>query len=96
MSDLEAVQCVRCGAEEAEPMGSPPFRDELGERIRRSICPACWEDWKERQMLLINHFGLNLRDREHRDFLIRNLEAFLFDEGEGADIDTSMEGDVGW
>lgn len=96
MDDLDAIQCVRCGDEEAEPLRSPPFRDELGRRIRSEICSSCWEDWKQRQMLLINHFGLNLQDRDDREFLRRNLGAFLFDEGEGADIDTSMEGDVGW
>ena len=96
MSELDSIQCERCGGEEAESLGAPPFRDELGRRIREEICADCWEDWKERQMLLINHFGLNLQDREDRDFLLRNLRAYLFDEGEGADIDTAMEGDVGW
>lgn len=96
MEDVDPIQCSRCGAPEGEPLPSPPFRDDLGRRIRSEVCAECWEAWKERQMLLINHFGLNLQDREDREFLRRNLKAFLFDEGEGAEIDTSMEGDVGW
>lgn len=47
-------------------------------------------------MLLINHYGLNLRDRQARDFLYRNLDAFLFGTGDQADIDESMEGSVSW
>lgn len=97
MADREGIQCVRCGTEDGEPLPSPPFRDEMGERIVREICRECWEDWKQRQMLLINHFGLNVREKEAREFLLRNLRDFLFDEGPGgAEIDTSMEGDVKW
>ena len=96
MSDPSTVACSRCGTEAAEPLPSPPFRDDLGRRVHEEICAECWEAWKERQMLLINHFGLDLRDPEARKFLIRNLKAFLFDEGEGADIDVSREGSVDW
>lgn len=97
MTDPDTIQCVRCGTSDAEPLSSAPFQNELGDRILREICRDCWEDWKERQMLLINHFGLNLRDRESREFLVRNLRDFLFSEGPGgADIDTSMEGRVDW
>jgi len=48
-------------------------------------------------MLLINHYGLNVRDPKAREFLVTNLRAFLFDEGDDqAGIDTSREGDVSW
>jgi Fe-S cluster biosynthesis and repair protein YggX len=97
MAEDDGIQCVRCGDDGAEPLSAPPFRDELGERILEEICRGCWDDWKDRQMLLINHFGLNVRDEEAREFLIENLRDFLFDEGPGgADIDASMEGDVSW
>ena len=96
MSDADRVSCARCG-EEGDALASPPFRDDLGRRVREEICRDCWEEWKERQMLLINHFGLNLREKEAREFLLENLKAFLFDEGEGgAEIDTSKEGQVDW
>lgn len=93
----ERTRCVRCGREDAPALSAPPFGDELGERIVEEICRDCWDDWKDRQMLLINHFGLNVREQEAREFLVRNLRDFLFDEGPGgADIDTSREGDVEW
>jgi Fe-S cluster biosynthesis and repair protein YggX len=48
-------------------------------------------------MLLINHYGLNVRDPQAREFLVTNLRAFLFAEGDDqADIDTSREGNVNW
>jgi len=97
MADGDGIQCVRCENRNAAPLASPPFRDELGQRVLREICRDCWEEWKQRQMLLINHFGLNVRDSEAREFLRRNLRDFLFDEGPGgAEIDVSREGDVEW
>lgn len=77
-------------------MGPPPFPDELGQRIHDEICQVCWEDWLQRQMQLINHYALDVRTPDARDFLRRNLEAFLFDIGEGAEIDTSQEGKIDW
>ncbi len=88
-------ECVRCGSTEGPPLGDPPFPTELGRRVAREICRGCWEDWKDRQMLLINHYGLNLREKRAREFLLENMEAFLFRGGEGgAEIDTSREGTV--
>ncbi len=96
MTDPTTLDCTRCGTADAEALRSPPFKDELGRRVHESICADCWEEWKERQMLLINHFGLNLREPEAREFLLENLRAFLFGEGEAADIDVSKEGQVDW
>jgi Fe-S cluster biosynthesis and repair protein YggX len=78
-------------------MGAPPFQNALGSRIATSICSACWEEWKQRQMVIINHYGLNVREPKAREFLIANLNSFLFGEGEGeAEIDTGQEGSVTW
>lgn len=97
MSDETTIRCARCQREDAPPMGDPPFPNELGERVSREICADCWEEWKQRQMLLINHYGLNLRDSKAREFLTRNMRSFLFGEGPaGAEIDTSKEGKVSW
>ena len=61
------------------------------------ICSECWDEWKQRQMLLINHYGLNVRDPQAREFLVTNLRAFLFAEGDDqAEIDASREGNVSW
>jgi len=97
MNDTDGFRCARCGTEDAEPLGTPPFANEIGRRVAREICPECWDDWKDRQMLLINHYGLNLQDRDARSFLMDNMESFLFEEGEGeASIDTSKEGQIDW
>lgn len=88
MTDL---LCARCDQRRPQ-IESAPFRDELGERIQQTICRICWDEWLQRQMQLINHYALDVRKSEARDFLRKNLEAFLFGVGEGDDIDTSQQG----
>ncbi len=91
-------RCARCGrdAEAVSPLGRAPFPGPLGERVAAEVCGPCFEDWKRRQMLLINHYGLDLQDDRARQFLYRNLRSFLFEEGEADEIDTSREGSVEW
>ena len=85
------IVCTRSGEERAQ-LGSAPFPDELGERIHGSICQVCWDEWLQRQMQLINHFALDVRTSQAREFLRRNVEAFLFEQGEGDEIDTGQFG----
>jgi len=93
----EPFRCTRCEREDARPLDSPPFPTDLGARVLAEICADCWDEWKERQMLLINHYGLQLQKAESRDFLYANMKAFLFGEGEmTGEIDTSQEGTVEW
>jgi hypothetical protein len=61
-----------------------------------TICTACWKEWLAYQQALINHYGLDVRDREARDFLTQNMEAYLFETEEPEDIDTSEEGNISW
>ena len=89
--------CDRCQVAGREPVGAAPFPNDLGQRIAGSICSECWEEWKRRQMVIINHYGLNVREPKAREFLIANLRSYLFAEGEGgAEIDSTQEGSVDW
>ena len=88
---MTEVTCVRCGETRAG-VPAAPFRDELGQRIESGICQVCWDEWLKRQMQLINHFALDVRKPEAREFLRRNVKAFLFGEGEADEIDISQQG----
>lgn len=97
MTDDRTIECARCERAGVTAVGAAPFPDELGERVAAEICTDCWEEWKRRQMLLINHYGLNLRDPNARKFLVQNMRSYLFAEGPaGAEIDSSKEGTVEW
>ena len=82
MAEVECSRCERRGP----GLDAPPFRDELGRRIEGSICRMCWDEWLRRQMQLINHYALDVRQPEAREFLRRNARAFLFGEGEADGI----------
>jgi Fe-S cluster biosynthesis and repair protein YggX len=92
---MEEIECTRCG-NRREGLAKAPLRTELGERIHSSICRVCWGEWLGYQQALINHYGLDVREREARDFLTQNMEAFLFRTGEAEEIDTTQEGNISW
>ncbi len=66
----------------------------IGARAVQEICQHCWGDWLKQQTMLINHYGLNVMDPQARQFLTRNMEAFLFKRGESSEIDTSKQGSI--
>ncbi len=88
------IECRKHPGVSSPALARPPFRSPLGERIRREICAACWRDWLQHQTLLINHFGLNPRERSAKEFLYGQINAVLFGEGTPAEIDTRMQGKV--
>lgn len=92
---MDQVACRRHPDPPSPGLARPPFKSELGERIRNEICSNCWQDWLRHQTLLINHFGLDPRDRKAREFLYGQVRAVLFGEGEVAEIDTSLKGTIG-
>ena len=50
----------------------------LGVRLHDQVCASCWQAWLKHQTSLINHYALNLQDREARRFLTAQAETYLF------------------
>jgi Fe-S cluster biosynthesis and repair protein YggX len=92
---MQEIDCVRCHEKEPQ-LEKPPLRTELGARIHREIGQRCWDQWLRYQTALINHYGLDVREKPARDMLTANMEAYLFGDGETEDIDTSQQGKVSW
>lgn len=92
---MAELQCERCG-KAGEQLDRAPLKNELGARIHGAICRTCWDEWLRYQTALINHYGLDVRDQEAREFLTQNMEAYLFKTGDTEDIDTSQEGNISW
>lgn len=92
---MATTDCRRHPERPGPTLPRPPFRSPLGERIRCEICADCWRDWLRHQTLLINHYGLDPRRADAREFLYGQVKAVLFDEGEAAEIDTSARGTIG-
>lgn len=89
------VTCSRCGQTRAG-FERPPFPGAIGARVQSEICQDCWNQWTRQQMMLINHYGLNLMDPQARSFLTKNMEAFLFKTGGEEDVDTTKKGTITW
>lgn len=87
------VTCARCG-QTREGFEKPPFPGAIGARIVSDICKDCWAQWLKQQTMLINHYGLNVMDPQARQFLTRNMDAFLFKAGQTDDVDTSKQGTI--
>jgi Fe-S cluster biosynthesis and repair protein YggX len=92
MSD---IQCVRCG-KTAQSLPYAPLNNDLGRRVLAEICQSCWAEWLKQQTMLINHYGLNVRDPDAKKFLMENMEKFLFATGEADQVDTSKQGTISW
>lgn len=74
---MPTIPCVRCHLER-DKQGFQPFPNETGARVFREICAVCWAEWLKYQQQLINHYALNLREPKARDYLLKEMEQFLF------------------
>ena len=75
------VHCVKLDCE-APGLPRPPLPGELGQRIFEHVSLAAWQQWLQEQTRLINEYGLELADRQAREFLAQQTEAYFFGDGE--------------
>jgi Fe-S cluster biosynthesis and repair protein YggX len=71
------ILCSRCH-QTRESQAFAPFLNELGKRVLQEICAVCWAEWLKYQQQLINHYALNLREPKARQYLLEQMEQFLF------------------
>ena len=72
------VNCARLGRE-AEGLDFPPYPGELGQRIFEQISKEAWQQWLAHQTMLINENRLSPMDPKAREFLVGEMEKFLFE-----------------
>ena len=77
---VRMVNCAKLGRE-LPGLNRPPFGGALGKRVYENISQQAWAMWQDQSTLLINHYGLNLRDPAAQKFLMEQLEQFFFGEG---------------
>ena len=74
------VNCVKLHAE-LPALSAQPYPGDLGQRIYDTISAQAWNQWLERQTMLINEYRLSMIDPQARQFLTEQMEAFLFGDG---------------
>jgi Fe-S cluster biosynthesis and repair protein YggX len=73
------VECAKLGRM-LPGLEKPPFPGPLGERIYNEISQEAWEQWRQHQTILINHYALNPVDPDSRKLLRREMEKFFFED----------------
>ena len=61
-------------------LAKPPMPGKRGEAIFEEISERAWTEWQALQTRLINEKGLNMIDREHRQYLGEQMERFFSNE----------------
>ncbi|HEY7753439.1 MAG TPA: oxidative damage protection protein [Steroidobacteraceae bacterium] len=74
------VQCVLLGRE-AEGLDRAPYPGELGQRILENVSKEAWQKWLAHQTMLINEYRLVVFEPKARQFLVAEMEKFLFGGG---------------
>lgn len=64
---------------EAPSLEEPPYPNEIGQRIYKNISQPAWDAWINHQTMLINEYKLSMLDPKSREFLITEMEKFLFE-----------------
>jgi len=70
------VQCSRCGSA-APGLERVPLPGDVGEAVLAQTCTACWREWLNSQVILINENSLSPANPEHYDFLVGQMKTFL-------------------
>jgi Fe-S cluster biosynthesis and repair protein YggX len=66
---------------EAEGLDRIPYPGPLGQRIFDSISREAWQQWVRHQTMLMNEYRLTPIDPKARQFLVEEMEKFLFGTG---------------
>ena len=74
------VHCVKLQREE-EGLDRAPYPGDLGQKILNQISKQAWQMWLNHQTMLINEYRLSLIDPKAREFLVKEMEKFLFGVG---------------
>jgi len=71
------VYCVKL-QRELPGLDKPPFPGKLGQRIYEQISKQAYDAWRAQQVIIINHYGLNMADPEARKIVREQMEEFFF------------------
>ena len=73
--------------QELEGLDQPPYPGPKGQEIFAQVSKKAWQEWLERQTMLINEKKLNLMDKGTRGYLQEQMERFFrnqaVDQAEG-------------
>ena len=66
---------------EADGLDRIPYPGEIGKRIFENISKEAWQQWLRHQTMLMNEYRLSPIEPKARQFLVEEMEKFLFAGG---------------
>ena len=76
----QTIYCAKL-KKESKRIKFSPIPGDLGKKIQENISQEAWQQWLDHQTILINEYRLNMLDKESRNFLLQEMEKFLFGDG---------------
>jgi Fe-S cluster biosynthesis and repair protein YggX len=72
----DTFNCSRCSRTGGQ-LDEAPVPGEVGEEIRRAVCRACWAEWQQMEVMVINELRLNFMDPKAAQILEQHMRQFL-------------------
>ena len=79
------VNCVVL-KQEAHGLAKSPYPGTIGERIFENVSEEGWNQWLQRQVMIINEYQLSTADSESLKLIEQHMLGFLFGEGDLGDL----------
>lgn len=76
MTQLQQVQCVKCG-KAGDPITDPLYLGRMEAEIKSSVCKSCWKEWEGMRVMVINEYQVNLGEESGRELVRKQMRAFL-------------------
>jgi len=67
--------------QEMEGLDEPPFDSELGQKVYKTVSKKAWNEWLERQKMLLNEYRLQPWTPQAQDFLVEQMNDFFYGSG---------------
>lgn len=74
------VFCAR-NKQELEGLDEPPFDSDFGNKVYNNVSKKAWQEWVERQKMLLNEYRLQPWTPQAQEFLVEQMDQFFFGEG---------------
>ena len=49
----------------------------MGQEIARRVCPECWAEWRNAEVMVINELKLNFMEPSAQEVLLAHMKQFL-------------------
>ena len=67
--------------QEMEGLDEAPFDSDFGNKVYNNVSKKAWQEWVERQKMLLNEYRLQPWLPQAQQFLVEQMEEFFFGSG---------------